>query len=165
VTPLPPAAIFTNDAAPAASFLQITFQPFCCKMLDTVQRASFHTLQITLFLLMLASLSGLSGFLDEDIAKVEANDLKLAVMIIIVVVNVLLVLLFLYCLWREGLRLLKHTIAKDKDGPLTAKDVYKYVSQSVFTCGREGKSSSGTAQKVGKEVSNSGQLVAQSTDV
>ena len=132
--------------------LQITFQPFCCKMLDTLQRASFHTLQITLFLLMLASLSGVTGFLDDDVS--ESNDLKLAVMVIIVIVNVLLVLLFLFCLWREGLRLLKHTIGKDKNGPLDAQDVYRYVSRNLISCCNGGKTSP-SSEKVDKEGTSS----------
>jgi hypothetical protein len=33
----------------------VTFQPFACKLLDTLQRISFYTLQVTLFLLMVAS--------------------------------------------------------------------------------------------------------------
>lgn len=51
--------------------MQVTFQPFACKLLDTLQRLSFYVLEITLFLLMVASF--------DDIADDRVRFVCLAV--------------------------------------------------------------------------------------
>jgi len=120
-----------------AAVLQITFQPFCCKMLDTLQRASFHTLQITLFLLMIASLSELNGVLENNLSATDAKSIKVAVMVLIGLFNVLLVVLFMVCFYQEGKRLLLRTLKK-QDDKVTCGDIYGYVRNSLLSCAKPG---------------------------
>jgi hypothetical protein len=106
-------------------------------MLDTLQRASFHTLQITLFLLMIASLSEVSGVLETNVSAKDAYSIKVAVMVLVGVFNVLLVVLFLVCFYQEGKRLLLRTLKK-QDDKVTCGDIYGYVRNSLLSCAKPG---------------------------
>ena len=76
--------------------LQVTFKPFACKLLDTLQRISFYSLQITLFLLMVASF--------DEIAN-EATRMVLLAMV--AVVNAAVLVLFVTVIARGVMRILR----------------------------------------------------------
>jgi hypothetical protein len=73
----------------ASVHAQVTFQPFACKLLDTLQRISFYTLQITLFLLMIASF-------DE----ISSDGARLALLVVVAVLNAAVLALFLFFISR-----------------------------------------------------------------
>jgi hypothetical protein len=73
---------------------QVTFQPFACKLLDTLQRISFYTLQITLFLLMIASF-------DE----ITDEGARMALFTVVAVLNAAVLLVFVFFIGR-GVRLM-----------------------------------------------------------
>lgn len=70
----------------------MTFQPFACKLLDTLQRTSFYTLEISLFLLMVASF--------EDVT----NDAGLTALVIVVAALNLVVLILYIAFIIRGVR-------------------------------------------------------------
>jgi hypothetical protein len=74
--------------------VQVTFQPFACKLLDTLQRISFYTLQITLFLLMIASFDEISN-----------DDARLALLAVGAFLNAAVLALFVFFIGR-GLMLM-----------------------------------------------------------
>jgi hypothetical protein len=111
-SPCPPAA---------RRLLQITFQPYACKMLDTLQRASFHVLQITLFLLMVSALAGAGGIMD--LAYDSSQSFTLNILPVIGVINGMLLVLFVYCFYLECKRFALHVLGRSRDEQLTWGDL------------------------------------------
>lgn len=78
----------------ASVHAQVTFQPFACKLLDTLQRISFYTLQITLFLLMVASF--------DEIAD---DGARVALLTVVAILNAAVLVAFVFFIGR-GVRIM-----------------------------------------------------------
>jgi hypothetical protein len=90
-------------------------------MLDTLQRASFHVLQITLFLLMVSALAGAGGIMD--LSQANSESFTDALLPVIAVINFLLLLLFMYCFYLECKRFALHVLGRGRDEDLTWGDL------------------------------------------
>lgn len=104
--------------------MQITFQPYACRLLDTLRRLAMYSLMSTLFMLMLVIVS-------------QGNNhdrLALACMIILAVINVAVVIVHLWACGREVRRWLVWTAGKAPDGKLSWKDVIKILPVTMTSC-------------------------------
>jgi hypothetical protein len=127
--------------------VQITFQPYACKMLDTLQRASFHVLQITLFLLMISALAGAGGIMNLSYGNTETFTLN--ILWVVGGINAMLLLLFLLCLYLECKRFALHILGRGKDDPLSFGDVWQLIKTSLFSWRKteEGKAASAAGKQ------------------
>ena len=92
-----------------ATVLQMTFRPSGCNLLHTLQRSSLFVLQVTLFLLMLSSLS-----------EVSSRAVILVALCVAAVLNLGLVAMFLYAFGLEVRRLVMVTAGKDPSERMSA---------------------------------------------
>jgi hypothetical protein len=99
----------------------MTFQPYACRMLDTLRRVSVFGLMLTLFLIMLVSLS---QFEQQDQVNVAAMDA-------IVAVNCCVLCLYLWAAFSELIRWIRSLLDRDNKGYVSKQDVQFAVQQAV----------------------------------
>jgi hypothetical protein len=100
-------------------------------MLDTLQRASFHVLQITLFLLMISALAGAGGIMNLSADTSERFTLN--ILPVIGAINGMMLVLFVLCVYLECRRFALHVLGRGKDDPLSWGDVWHLIKTSLFS--------------------------------
>lgn len=116
--PLTPPLLPPRPCCPA---LQITFQPYACRMLDTLRRLAVYGLMSTLFLLMLVTLS----------QSQDHERLVLACMIIVAFINIGVISVHLWATGREVKRWLLWMAGKGPDEKLTLRDLKLAMPDSL----------------------------------
>jgi hypothetical protein len=99
----------------------MTFQPYACRMLDTLRRVSVFGLMATLFLIMLVSLS---QFEQQDRVNVAAMGA-------IVAINICVLLLYLWAAFSEFVRWVRSLLDRDNKGYVSQEDVQVVLQQAV----------------------------------
>lgn len=107
---------------------QITFQPYACRLLDTLRRLAVYGLMSTLFLLMLVSLSEVQ----------DHERLVLACMIIVALLNAGVIAVHLWACAREIKRWLLWTAGKDAGSKLTWADIMLALPEGFRDIGKPG---------------------------
>jgi hypothetical protein len=117
--------------------LQITCQPYGCRMLDTLQRGSLYVLNGTCLGLLLAALAK-----DVVASPDQADAVVQGALATTGVLNAGLVACFAYAMALEGRRMALATLDTDGKGRVTRRDVWEFVVRAVpprllrcITCG------------------------------
>jgi hypothetical protein len=109
-------------AHPALLMLQITFQPYACRMLDTLRRLAVYGLMSTLFLLMLVTLA------EQD----SHDQLLTACMIIVAFINLGVIGVHIWACGSEVRRWVLWTVGKGPGDTLTWGDITKAMVPEGF---------------------------------
>lgn len=106
----------------ALLMLQITFQPYACRLLDTLRRLAVYGLMSTLFLLMLVTLA------EQD----SHDQLLTACMIIVAFINIGVIGVHIWACGSEVRRWLLWTVGKGPGDTLTWGDITKAMVPEGF---------------------------------
>jgi hypothetical protein len=117
----PPPLLLLNRFVLSFNPLQMTFQPYACRMLDTLRRVSVFGLMLTLFLIMLVSLSQFQ----------QQERVNIAAMGAIVAVNCCVLCLYLWAAFSELVRWVRSLLDKDNKGYVSKQDVQLVFQQAV----------------------------------
>lgn len=102
--------------------MQITIQPYACNMLDTLRRISVFGLFITLFLIMLISLSNLA----------DQTRLPIAAILLMIIVNVGVLGVHVWACCLELHRWLVFLLDRENRGYITAQDLSHFLRTQVL---------------------------------